>query len=402
MHGNSLRVSLVSETYFPQVNGVSRALDRLVGHLVSQGDRVQLLIPRYREGEPALPPSVCTRSIASFPFPPYPEVSVCLLGPSGVSRALAGFEPHVVHVATEGPLGWSTVSACGRHSVPLVSSYHTQFPQYLKFYRLGWLEPAVWKYLRWFHNRTEATLCPSASIRQELIQRGFERVRVWSRGVEADRFHPGKRDAAVREELGLRPGELALGYVGRLAPEKNLRLLLEAFRDLSRRAAVRLVLVGDGPLRRELEAHAGPGATFTGYRRGEALARVYAALDLFLFPSVTETFGNVLLEAMASGVPVVGFRAPGPIDLIRHGENGLLADAVSAEALCQAALPLLEDGDLRRAMGAAARRWAESQTWEAVNSVVRETYLSAAGPEFGGRSRRRPVRDGDELRVPVT
>ncbi len=282
--------------------------------------------------------------------------------------------PDVVHIATEGPLGWSALRAARGLGLPVISSYHTNFSQYMSAYRLGFVESGAWRYLRWFHNRTARTFCPTASIRDILLAKGFERVATWGRGVDGERFHPAKRDPELRRSLGFGPEDLVFLYCGRLAAEKNLPLLLRAFRGLTAPRA-RLLLIGDGPLREQLAADADARVVFTGYRQGEELARLYACADVMAFPSLTETFGNVMLEAMAAGLPVIGFRVPGPQDIVRPGETGLLLETVEAAALSRAMEELMQDAPKRRRLGANARAYAQKQNWQDINDVVRQAYV---------------------------
>lgn len=374
---NSLRIALVSETWFPQINGVSRSLEKLVASLARCGDSVRLFIPRYPESQ--LQDGVSAIGFRAVPLPFYPEVRLPVVTPATVARELASFRPDIVHIATEGPLGWAALRASRRLGLPVVSSYHTSFAHYLRLYGAGWLEGAAWRYLRGFHNATAATFCPTPSIRDQLLAKGFERVAVWSRGVDAGRFHPGKRDLDLRRRLGVAEDAVVLACCGRLAAEKNLETLLAAFRRLPPSLPVNLLLIGDGPLRPKLEAQGNPRVIFTGYRRGEELARTYAAADLFVFPSLSDTFGNVLLEAMASGLPAVAFEVPGPRDVVRHGETGLLVGEVGAEPMAAALAGLIADPVRRAGMSASARRYAAGQDWEAINSVVRRRYLEVVG-----------------------
>lgn len=378
---SSLRIALVTETWFPQVNGVSRSLEKLVESLVGCGDTVRLFIPRYPES--CLPSGVSATTFRSMPLPFYPEVLLPFVTPATVAWELAGFRPDVVHIATEGPLGQSALRAALRLRLPVVSSYHTSFAQYLRLYGAGWLEGAAWRYLRCFHNATAATFCPAPSIRTQLIEKGFERVEIWSRGVNSAHFHPGKRDSEIRRRLGIPENAIALACCGRLAAEKNIETLLAAFRQLPSTLPVHLLLIGDGPLRPKLEASGMPRVIFTGYRRGEELARTYASADLFVFPSLSDTFGNVLLEAMASGLPAIAFDVPGPRDVIRHGETGLLVGAIGAESLAVAMAALIDDPARLTCMAAQARRYATGQNWEAINAVVRRRYLEVVQARTG-------------------
>lgn len=373
----ALRIALVSETWFPQVNGVSRSLEKLVESFARCGDSVRLFIPRYPESQ--LQDGVSAIGFRSIPLPFYPEVRLPVVIPATVGRELAGFRPDIVHIATEGPLGWAALRAARRLGLPVVSSYHTSFAHYLRLYGAGWLEGAAWRYLRGFHNATAATFCPTPSIRDQLLAKGFERVEIWSRGVDAVRFHPHKRDPDLRRRLGVADNAVVLACCGRLAAEKNLETLLAAFSRLTPSSPVHLLLIGDGPLRAKLESAGDPRVIFTGYRRGEELARLYAAADLFVFPSLSDTFGNVLLEAMASGLPAVAFEVPGPRDVVLPGETGLLVGEVGAEPLAAALAGLLADPARLGRMSAAARRHAAGQDWEAINAVVRRRYLEVVG-----------------------
>lgn len=372
-----MRVTLCSETYFPQLNGVSRSLDRLVRSLIDAGDDVQLLIPEYPGGAGEAEACVRVDSFPSVPCPVYPEVRLPLARPRRVRRALDAFGPEVLHIATEGPLGYVALRQARARSIPAVSSYHTNFSMYARAYHASVLTPVVWRYLRWFHNRTAATLCPTRSMRDVLAGKGFSNVGVWSRGVDAELFSPERKCAALRREFGLAPDDLVLAYVGRLAEEKGLGLLLEAFEAITRERSARLLLVGDGPSRHGLQRRGVPGVVFAGYARGTRLAGLYASADLFLFPSVTETFGNVVLESLASGVPVVAFDVPGPRDILQDGVTGALARQVSSDSLAQAAITLMDDAPRRVIMGRAARCYAREQTWSSVNDAVRQAYSRA-------------------------
>jgi len=382
-----MRIAIVSETWLPQINGVSRTLNQLANYLAACGDQLLLLTPRYRQGL-TLPAGSEAECFPALPLPFYPEVLLPVLTPPRLRHRLAAFVPDLVHIATEGPLGWAALRAARRLGLPVVSSYHTNFPQYLASYRLGALESVAWGYLRKFHNRTDLTLCPTPSTVHLLAGRGFANLDIWPRGVDAAQFHPRYRDPELRRSLGIGEDEVVILYTGRLAAEKNLAVLFAACRRLS--GKVRLLLVGDGPLRGDLEREALPGAIFCGYRQGEELARHFASADLFAFPSLSETFGNVVLEALASGLPTVAFSVPGPRDILHSAESGILVDEQSAPALAVALQLLVNDAGLRQRLGRAARLYAEDQNWEEINAAVREHYLRLHA-EHGGQS---PCRTG--------
>ena len=370
----SIRAALVTETYFPQVNGVSRTLDHLVRHCSEQGDRIQLLLPSYAQNGQQLPSRVEKREWRSFALPFYQEVVLPMVTVSMIERALGAFCPDLVHIATEGPLGWATLRAAKRLKIPVVSSYHTNFPQYLQTYNASFLEPLCWKYLRWLHNNTLATFCPSVSARELIEEQGFKNVDIWSRGVDNHRFHPGKRDSQMRNSIGVGPDDILISYAGRLANEKNLEMLFDAWRELADYDNSHLLLIGDGPLRQKLEAKNAPRVIFAGYRYGEELAGMYASSDLFVFPSLSETFGNVVLEAMASGLPVIAYDVQGPKDIVRDRSTGALVSEITANALAAGMREVLKNSDLRRTMGRQARLYAEQQTWGQIMSGMRNRY----------------------------
>jgi glycosyltransferase involved in cell wall biosynthesis len=376
----SLRLTIVSETCFPQINGVSRTLDKLVGHCLDRGDEVQLIVPRYPEPSGLQRPGVFREELRGIRLPFYREIVLPLASPRGIRRRLQRFGSQLLHIATEGPLGWAALRASAALRLPTVSSYHTNFPQYFAQYRAGLLTPSVWRYLRWFHNATLATFCPTPSIKCLLEERGFRNVDLWGRGVDSRLFHPGRRSEELRRSLGFAADEIVVVYLGRLAAEKNLDALLAAWRQLPAEAPCRLLVIGDGPLRPRLEAAAGEKAVFAGYRKGEDLANMLAAGDLMVFPSLTDTFGNVMLEAMASGLPVVGFDVSGPKDVLVDGQTGCLVREIAAPPLALAVAGLANRPELLREMGRKARIFAENQNWTRIMEQIREHYLSLALP----------------------
>jgi glycosyltransferase involved in cell wall biosynthesis len=373
-----MRLTLVTETFAPQVNGVSRTLGQLVDHLERSGDTVQVVHPDY--GKPAAGPH--HHLVRSSPLPFYREVSVPLPPFGPAHRAIDAFGPDLIHVATEATLGLSALRHALRRGVPVVSSFHTNFDQYCDHYRVGWAKGVAWRYLRWFHNRTRETYVPSRATIGDLEARGFERLVLWPRGVDGRLFRPDRPGRAkVRETLGFGPDDLVIGHVSRLAAEKNVMHLAEALMEVGRaRPDARFLFVGDGPARAELEREMGPNARFVGYQGGEDLADHYAAADLFAFASLTETFGNVVLEALASGLPVVAVRAGGVGEIVRSGETGILVEPSDPPSqLAGALLGLADNPALRREMADSARAYALGQTWVAIMGRLRDRYRAVAG-----------------------
>ncbi len=342
MSRRTLRVALVSETYPPEVNGVAMTLGRLAGGLVARGHRLQVVRPRQKN-EAAGKPEAGELLTPGLPIPRYPELRFGLPAGGRLWRAWRARRPDVVHIATEGPLGFSALLAARRLGIPALSSFHTNFHSYSRHYGIGWLHRAIEAYLRGFHNRTAATLVPTAALAGELAARGFLGVQVLSRGVDTGLFSPVRRSAALRAHWGAAGKAPVCLVVSRLAPEKNLGLAFAAFAAIrAERPDARMVCVGDGP-QAETLARRHPDAIFCGMRRGEDLAAHYASADLFLFPSLTETFGNVVSEALASGLPVVAYDQAAAGELVDNGRNGLLATPGNAAAFIAASVKLARD-----------------------------------------------------------
>jgi glycosyltransferase involved in cell wall biosynthesis len=373
-----MRITLVTETFFPQVNGVSRTLGELARHLRQCGDDVQLICPDYgsavnQEGVLAVP---------SIVLPFYKELHLPRPPFGRAHRAVAAFRPDIVHIATEATLGWSLLRYVLKRGLPVVSSFHTNFDQYSGHYGVGWAKSLIWQYLRWFHNRTRESYVPSYTTIRDLEERGFQRLELWRRGVDSEVFRPDRPGRhEVRRALGWSPDDVVITYVSRLAPEKNVDYLADALSIVaSRRPDVRILFVGDGPSRRALEGRIGAIAHFAGYRGQADLADHYAAGDLFAFASRTETLGNVVLEAMSSGLPVVALAAGGVSETVRSGSTGILVGAGEpVERFAKAMLWLIEQSDERRRMAEAARAYAVSQNWDAIMGSLRLRYRTVIG-----------------------
>lgn len=359
----SLEIAFVTETFPPEVNGVAMTVGRLVHGMRELGHRVSIVRPsqgksdRGSEHELALP---------GLPLPGYPGLRFGLPAGRRLARQWRARRPDLVHVVTEGPLGWSAVSTARRLGIPVTSGFHTNFDRYSVHYGLGWMRPAVAAYLRTLHRRTRATMVPTAALAADLAGEGLSGVRVVGRGVDTQLYDPLRRNAMLRNEWGVAPGGLACLYVGRLAAEKNLALVERTFAAISlRHPEARMVWVGDGPSARHLAVDH-PGHHFAGMRLGEDLAAHYASADLFLFPSLTETYGNVVAEAMASGLPVAAYRSAAAAELIEHGVNGAVASPGDEGAYVAAALALLADRTRLAQLSLAARQSMLPRNWAGV------------------------------------
>jgi glycosyltransferase involved in cell wall biosynthesis len=374
-----MRVLYCTDTYPPQVNGVSVVTAISVAGLRDRGWDVRLIAPSYSEGEwrDGYVPDPELTAIPSAAMPVYPEVRVALPDYATISRTIQRAAPDLVHCATEFVIGRLGQSAALRAGIPVVTSYHTDFGKYMKSYGTPWLAAPVNAYLARYHRRARRTFTPSGPARDQLWRMGVRDVEVWGRGVDATRFRPDRRSTAMREQLGLGDAFTFL-HVGRLAAEKAVDVVLEAYGQVVARAgpgAVQLVVAGAGPEERALKASAPPGTHFLGYLdRATALPELYASCDAFVFASTTETLGLVVLEAMASGIPVVAAPAGGVADHLRDGENGLAYPDHDASACAAAMLRLVENRALAGALGAGARRTAESLSWDREADRLDESY----------------------------
>lgn len=377
-----LRIAVVTETYPPEVNGVAITLGRLVNGLQVRNHQVQLIRPRqHADDQPHNSTSFSEHLQRGIALPRYEGLKVGLPAKASLTRLWTMQRPDVVQIATEGPLGWSALAVANKLRLPVASDFHTNFHSYSSHYGFGLLRRAIVAYLRKFHNKSAVTLVPTEGVRRELTASGYENIEIIGRGVDTRLFHPGRRDPALRARWGMNENDTAVLYVGRLAAEKNLSLVFRAF-DAMHEAnpATRLVLVGDGPERAQWQAKR-PDAIFCGTRIGEELAAHYASGDVFLFPSLTETWGNVTIEAMASGLAVVAYDCAAAEEIIRHGENGLKAPPEDEAAFVTQAVSLAPEIALQRRLGRAAAARAAQLSWDAIIDSFERVLLRLAQPD---------------------
>jgi glycosyltransferase involved in cell wall biosynthesis len=367
-----------------------------LGHMIAgqraRGHRISLVRPRQSAEDCATREAGFeTRLVRGVPIPGYSSLRFGLPAARTLRRLWRDDRPDVVQIVTEGPLGASAVGAARALGIPVVTEFHTNFHAYSHHYGFGGLERLVSLHLRRLHNRGNLTVVPSHQLGIDLLRRGYHNIRVVARGVDTSLFNPGRRSAALRAGWGIKAEDIVVACVGRLAPEKNLDLALTAFGAIKRFApGARLLMVGDGPARKALE-HAHPEHIYAGMRHGEDLAAHFASADLFLFPSLTETYGNVTLEAMASGLPVVAFRMAAAAELIHHGHNGMLAEPGMNAAFVRAALDLVTRPGTRSRISASAAESVATHDWarihERMECVLREAIRqpkaqAANGPAF--------------------
>jgi phosphatidylinositol alpha 1,6-mannosyltransferase len=377
-----MKVALVAESFLPHFNGVTNSLLRVIEHLTERGDEALVIAPEAKDGEgPTRIGAATITRVPSLGAPGYRDVRVALAGEGLLTRILADFEPDVVHLASPFVLGWTAIKAANSLGLPTVAVYQTEVPSYAQQYRVGWGEPFLWNRVRKIHDRATLTLVPSTHAMTQLGALGVERLRLWGRGVDARRFSPSKRSAALRRAWAPR-GEVIVGYVGRLAPEKRVG-------DLARLNAipgVSTVIVGEGPSEPRLRA-AMPNAHFAGFLGGEDLARAMASFDLFVHCGELETFCQTIQEAHASGVPVVAPRRGGPVDLVVDGWNGHLYEPGNLDEMAAYVRALVDDPWLRASYGERARADVEGRTWSAVCDSLMDHYRDAIDASFAAAPR---------------
>jgi glycosyltransferase involved in cell wall biosynthesis len=372
-----LRIAVVTETFPPEINGVAMTVGRMVEGLLRRGHAIHLVRPRQHRGDvPRFAGRYAELLVRGLPLPRYDGLRMGLPAERMLRRLWDGERPHIVHVVTEGPLGRSAINAARLLRIPVSSDFHTNFDAYSEHYGFGLLRPLVAAYLRRFHNRASCTFVPTRQLRARLEDEGYRDLLVVARGVDTTLYTPARRSTQLRVSWGVQDDALVVMYVGRIAPEKNLPLVLAAFERIkSRLPSSRLVVVGDGPLRSDLlQRHS--EHIFAGVRRGEDLAAHYASGDLFLFPSVTETFGNVTVEAMASGLAVVAYDYAAGREHIEHGHSGLLAPFDDAPSFLQMSADLAVDRTLIERFRRNARVAAERIDW---NEVIDAFDLALSG-----------------------
>lgn len=370
-----MQIAFVTETWPPELNGVALSVRRTVAWLRDRGHAVQLVRPRQPAETARLDDE--EMRVPGVPLPMYRDLRMGMPVAATLVKRWRAARPAVVHVATEGPLGWAAIRAARRLGIPVTSDFRTRFDDYTKHYGLGFAAPVVRAYLRRLHNRTATTFVPTEQLRETLWQTGFERIEVVSRGVDTTAFSPAHRDPALRAAWGADADAPVFLYVGRVAAEKNVPLAIESWRAARILAPdARMVIVGDGPLRAKLERDH-PDVVFAGVQRDGGLARHYASADVFLFPSLTETFGNVTIEAMAAGLAIVAFRHAAAAAHVVHGSSGLLARPGADDAFVRGAVFLATHPHWRRRFAALARETACSLAWDGVLARF-ETHLEAA------------------------
>ena len=359
-----MRLAYVTETFPPEINGVALTAERFVHGLRARGHAIDLVRPKQRHETPLETGNEFRAP--GVPIPMYRDLRIGLPQPARLAKRWRDSRPDLIHVATEGPLGWAAIRAARANGIPVTSDFRTNFDLYSEHYGFGWLSGIVGAYLKHFHNSTDRTFVPTSAVSNALTRQGYQRTEVVGRGVDAEMFSPAHRSPELRKSWGADDGNPVLLYVGRLASEKNVPLAFRAFEVVRERVpGVRFVVVGDGPLREKL-ARAHPEAVFAGPQRGATLAKYYASADVFLFPSLTETFGNVTLEALASGLLVIAFRSGAAVVHIDDCTSGILIEPRDEQGFIASTCALAQQFRGLGMIRSGARRAAIAANWDAV------------------------------------
>lgn len=375
---NEIRLALFTGNYNHIKDGVSLTLNRLVEFLENRGVEVLVFGPTIKN--PALEHKGRLVKVPStrMPITNRGEYRITLGFPKRVRKELEDFKPSLIHIATPDLLGYKALKWGKKRGIPIVSSYHTHFTSYFKYYGLTWLENLTWKYFSWFYNSCRHVYVPSQSMIDELKSHNFTTdLRIWERGVNTQLFSPDKRDENWRLQVGFKPDEIVVTFVSRLVWEKELATFVHCIKTLKKKKyKIRALIVGEGPAKEELKQQL-PEAVYTGFLENENLARAYASSDIFLFPSHTETFGNVTLEAMSSGLPCVVANAIGSKSLVKDGENGFLAKPENKTDFARKLEKLVTDEELCRQMQKVSRSKALRYEWNEINTRLMEYYQEA-------------------------
>ena len=374
----SLRIAVVTETWPPEVNGVAMTLAKLVQGLSHRNHDVQLIRPRQTKTEsPLNDASLEEVLMRGMPIPRYPELTLGLPSKKTLVKTWTLRRPDVVHIATEGPLGWSALQAAKVLKLPVTSDFRTNFQSYSKHYGVGWLRKPIVAYLRKFHNATACTMVPTRELMRTLSENGFANLKVVSRGVDTKLFNISKRSTSLRASWGATENTTVLISVGRMAPEKNLDQVLKTYEALKNTGkAFKLVMVGDGPLKEQFQQRY-PEIIFPGMLSQSNLAAYYASSDLFVFPSQTETFGNVTLEALASGIPVLAFDCAAARDWVQRGINGWLVAENNPDGFAAQAVSVVNNKDVLDQITHSTRQQVVHLDWDQIAEQVESVLWDA-------------------------
>lgn len=370
-----MKVALFSDTFSPQINGVTNTMDKLTRYFESSGIEYKVFAPRYDKDE-----DLQAERFYSLKFFLYPECRIALPNIFRVSQVLSDFKPDIIHLMTEFNMGITGLYYGKKNNIPTISNYSTNFSQYTDYYGLDFLKQTIWDYMKWFHNQNNITLCPSNEAQKTLEQHGISNTEIFSRGIDSHSFNKTYRNADLRKRLGIE-NKLAFLYVGRVSFEKDLDVLSESYKNIREEYGdrVALIITGDGPYLDKCRVMFPGDTIFTGFKKGPELSELYASCDIFVCPSSTETFGNVVLEAMASGLAVIGADAGGVGEIIDHRYNGLLFRAKDAGDLYLCMKELIENELLTEHVKANGVSYGKSRSWERIIGGLVDIYRAISG-----------------------
>jgi glycosyltransferase involved in cell wall biosynthesis len=367
-----MRVALFTDTFLPQINGVTNTLTKLIEYYKANNIEYLVFAP---DSYSDLNQNFNVEKFISIKFLLYPECRLSFPNIFRLRNSLFQFNPDIIHIMTEFNMGIVGLIYGKKFKIPTVSNYTTNFAQYLKYYNLDIFNNTSWNYMRWFHNQNEMTLCPSMETKELLRSNGIQNTGIFSRGVDFENFNEKLRSVKLRKQLGI-DDKIVLLYVGRVALEKDIHVLKESYiRILNQyKDRVSLIITGNGPELERYKKSFPKNTIFTGYKKGRELAEIYASSDIFIFPSPTETFGNVVLEAMASGLPVIAANAGGVKDTVKNRINGLLFNPGDASELSNLIIEIIEDEPLKNTLKNSARKTVLERSWNSIFEGLIETY----------------------------
>jgi glycosyltransferase involved in cell wall biosynthesis len=371
----SVKLAIVTETYPPEVNGVASTIARFIKGLAEMGHDITLIRPRQGfKDKPKNESHFKEILTLGMPIPGYSSLRMGLPQKNMLLKQWASDRPNLIHIVTEGPLGWSALEAAKKLNIPICSDFRTNFDAYSTHYGMSFLKNPIQRYLRYFHNNCNFTMVPTQDLKNQLLSNGFERLRIVARGIDTELFNPLKRSQELRDQWGIKDNQKVVLYVGRLASEKNLQVTVDTFKAmLQKDSNLKMVWVGDGPEKGSLKLSC-PNSIFAGVQTGEALAAHYASGDIFLFSSLSETFGNVTLEAMASGLAVLAYDYAAARQFIDHGANGFLANLNEANSFVAAGFALLKEDVNLENLRACARQTTLEISWDQVTKKLENNY----------------------------
>lgn len=367
-----MKIAVFTDTFLPQINGVTNTLNKLMEYYEANNIEYLIFAP---DNDIKKNENYNIQRFFSIKFFLYPECRIAFPNAFRLNTSLSSFKPDIIQLMTEFNMGRAGLRYGKKHGIPTISNYTTNFSQYLNYYNLDFLNNYIWNYMRWFHNQNDLTLCPSEEIRRYLKKEGISNTGIFSRGIDSKNFNPNLRSEELRNQLGVED-KLVFLYVGRVSPEKDLDILIDAYKAVFEkyRNKIALIITGEGPYLEKCKNDFPKGTIFTGFKKGRELAQIYASSDVFVFPSSTETFGNVVLEAMASGIPVIGADAGGVKEIIKHGVNGLKFKARNVNELINSMTELIKNKDLRNTLKINGRNTGLNRSWNKVFHGLMDDY----------------------------